>query len=150
MSQGQVSTRAFATLSDPGYFPGLWALLNSIYAYHGDELRVFVFSYGLTNAQCARLGLHPLTIEVISCDALPFHPKGAWEAKQQIMGQLIPIARCVYLLDCDLVLTSRVDDVFAAAESGKIVSSTDGAGIDFGNSYRPHYTLEGFHRNARQ
>jgi hypothetical protein len=130
--------RVFTTLSDSSYFPGLWALLNSIYVYHGDELRVFVFSYGLTDAQLARLEVHPLTIDVISCDTLPFSPAGAWEAKQQIMGQLIPKARCVYLLDCDLVLTSRVDDVFALAETGKIVSSTDGAGIDFGNAYRAY------------
>jgi hypothetical protein len=47
--------RVFATLSDAKYFPGLWALLNSIYVYHGDELRVFVFSYGLTPAQLRRL-----------------------------------------------------------------------------------------------
>jgi hypothetical protein len=128
-------SRVFAVVSDARYVEGLWALLNSIYAYHGDGFRVFLFDAGLTQDQLSRLAQHPLTLEVISASAMAFRASGAWELKQQVMAHLIPRARCVYLLDADLVLTSRVDDVFEAAEQGAIVSSTDGAGIGFGNEY---------------
>jgi hypothetical protein len=127
--------RVFATLSDPAYFPGLWGLLNSIYVHHGDQLRVFVFSHGLETGQLQRLAEHPLTIEVLDTRSLPFSSAGPWEAKQQIMAVLVRRAQCVYLLDCDLALTSNVDDIFALASQGKIVSSTDGYEIDFDAIY---------------
>jgi len=127
--------RAFAVVCDPAYFPGLWALLNSIYAYHGAQHAVFVFSRGLTREQKARLGHHPLVIRLREHDELPFRSPGTWETKQQVFASLMPEARCVYLLDADVVLTSRVDDVFALAEAGKIVASRDGTGVNFNQDY---------------
>jgi hypothetical protein len=109
-----LSERAFAILSDPTYFPGLWALLNSIYAYHDEEVRVFVFGYGLALDHLRRLRCHPIPIEYVSTDKFPFRPAGAWEAKQQIMSYLIPKARCVYLLPGEwgqLLTLDRSDSV---------------------------------------
>src|SRR5436190_22410250 len=98
----KVYERVFATVAEKSYFPGLWALLNSIYAYHQDELRVFVFDCGLTVEQREGLGRHPLAIEVLPSSKLAFPPVGPWETKQQVFAELLPIAKSVMLLDCDL------------------------------------------------
>lgn len=116
--------RAFATVSDAGYFPGLWALLNSIHAYHGLEIPAFVFDAGLTSRQ--RLALASASPLRERLTVLPSQAPGAWETKQKSLAALLPLVRTVFLLDADLVLTSAMDDVFAKAGEGWIVSSRDG------------------------
>ena len=127
--------RAFATVCDREYFPGLWALLNSLWVYHQDTIPVYVFDFDLTSAQKSRLLTHPISPELISVSSLPFPSPGTWEAKQQVFAYLLKRASCIYLLDADLVLVSNVKDVFEWAEEGKIVSSHDGPG----KYYKPHY-----------
>lgn len=130
------SERAFAAVSDGVYFSGLRALLNSLFVYHGREAPVFVFDHGFTEGQREELSRHPLFPEVIPAAELAHPAPGTWEAKQQVFAHLLPRARLVYLLDADLVLTSRVDDVFALAAEGKIISSRDGPrGVDYSFAY---------------
>jgi hypothetical protein len=124
-------SRAFAIVSDSSYFSGLWAVLNSIYVYHGNEIRVFVFSNGMTSEQNSRIESHVLgnAITLLVDSRVSVRPPvGIWEAKQQTFDFLMGKARCVCLLDADLVLLSRIDDVFNLAEEGRIVSSRDGVG----------------------
>jgi hypothetical protein len=122
-------SHAFAIVSDSAYFSGLWALLNSIHAYYENEIRVFVFGNRLTAEQRSRIESHVLRDAITLFDdaRVSVHPPvGIWEAKQQTFDFLMGQARCVCLLDADLVLLSRLDDVFSLAEGGKIVSSRDG------------------------
>jgi hypothetical protein len=129
------ASRAFAVVCDHNYFPGLRGLLNSILTYHGLELPVFILDHGMTDEQRQYLRTHPLRPQVGSTEILPVLPAGTWEAKQQVPAWLLPAVRCLYLLDADLVLTSRVDDVFTMAEEGRIVSSTDGEGVAYEEEY---------------
>jgi predicted O-methyltransferase YrrM len=130
---------AFAAVADPRYATGLWALLNSIHAYHGGELRIFVFLHGrFPAALLEALETHPLrdALTLVPTSRLRSAPSGCWEAKQQIFDYLMGRARCVCLLDADLVLLSPLDDVFAQAATGKIVGCRDGtAELCFDESY---------------
>ena len=133
---------AFAIVSDPGYFPGLWALLNSIHAYHDRELRVFLFGYHLASEHSRILRSHPLggALTLLN-NAKVFEqtPEGVWEAKQQVLDFLLGTVRRVCLLDADLILLSRLDDVFQLAAEGRIVSSQDGKSpLHFGEEYRSY------------
>lgn len=132
--------RAFAVVSDSTYFPGLWALLNSVKAYYDDEIRIFVFGNGLTAEQCLRIKFHALGNAVtLLTDVGPYAhpPDGTWETKQQTLDFLMGKARCICLLDADIVLLSRIDDVFNLAAQGRIVSSRDGDGLmNMGEEYR--------------
>jgi len=131
--------RAFATVSDERYFPGLWALLNSIYAYYGCDYRVFVVGHQLPGSAVADLRRHPLghSLTLIDDQELAYKSVGAWEAKQCVPSYLCGRADTVCMLDADLVLLTRLDDVFAWAEQGLIVSSRDGQqDRDFDAHYR--------------
>lgn len=130
---------AFATVCDREYFPGLWALLNSVWAYHRAIIPLYVFDFNLTSDQLAQLRGHPLAPRIHPVSSFPFHSPGTWEAKQQVFSFLLPHARCIYLLDADLVLVSKVEDVFKWAEQGKIVSSHDGPG----KYYRENFKIYG-------
>lgn len=117
--------RVIAVVSDQGYFPGLQALINSVYAYH-PELPIFVFERGLHTAELTWLTNHPARIEIRPVDRFPYPSPGMWEAKQQAPAECITRARTVCLIDADIVLVSRIDDVFELAEEGKIVAGSDG------------------------
>jgi len=117
--------RAIAIPCDQGYFPGLRALINSIFAYH-PELPVLVFERGFHTAELAWLAKHPARIEVRSVNRFPYPAPGMWEAKQQVPAECIAHARTVCLIDADIVLLSRIDDVFELAEEGRIVAGSDG------------------------
>ena len=119
---------AFVVTSDDRYFPGLWALLNSIHAYHGGELRTFVVSVGFSADSIDALKAHPLGSSLTIIDSRDFHypPSGTWEAKQCVLSYLAGSVVTACLLDADLVLLSRLDDVFALGDNGRIVTSQDG------------------------
>ena len=117
--------RVIAIACDQGYFPGLRALINSIYAYH-PELPIFVFERGFHSVELSWLKSHPACIEIRSIDRFPYPARGMWEAKQQVPAECIAYARTVCLIDADIVLVSRIDDVFELAEEGKIVAGRDG------------------------
>jgi Galactosyltransferase len=127
--------RLFVVVCNAAYYPGLQALLNSIFAYHGQEIPIHIYGPDLDAEQLSWIDAHPAPSQVWRLSELPIHVLGLWEAKQQVFSHSLGMARCVYLLDADLVLTSRVDDVFDLAEEGLIVSSSDGAGIAYGQNY---------------
>ena len=127
--------RLFAIAADPGYFRGLRAVLNSIHAYHGDDIPVFVYQRNLSEAQLIELHAHPTCPQVWHVNDLLRVPLGMWEAKQQVFAHCLGRARAVFLLDADVVLTSAMDDVFELALGGKIVASADGAGSQYGADY---------------
>ena len=127
--------RIFAIACDANYEPGLHALLNSLWVYYRGELAIFVYHRGLSRESLERLAGHPNRPHLHHTAELPFPAAGMWEAKQQVFAHCIGRACCVYLLDADLVLTSRVDDVFELAEQGRIVSSADGGVRTFGPDY---------------
>lgn len=130
--------RAFAVVSDDRFFSGLLANLGSIFAYYGKAVRVYVIGHGLTGEQQSILGRHPLGSALTILDTRDFArtPAGCWEAKQQCASELVAELTTLCLLDADLVLLSRVDDIFEIAEEGRIVSSQDGSGITFDDSYK--------------
>lgn len=117
--------RAIAVVCDQGYFPGLQSLINSVYVYH-PELPILVFERGFHSAEFTWLRIHPAQIEVRSVDRFPYPAPGMWEAKQQVPAESIAHARTVCLIDVDIVLVSRIDDVFELAEENKIVAARDG------------------------
>lgn len=127
--------RIFAIACDGNYAPGLRALLNSLWAYYRGELAVFIYHRGFSADGLARLETDRNRPHLFPTSALPFPPAGMWEAKQQIFAHCLGQARCVYLLDADLVLTSRVNDVFEQAEEGRIVSSCDGGQRTYGDEF---------------
>ncbi len=131
--------QAFAVVADSNFYPGLMALLNSIHVYHGASIRTFVFVYHLTEAQVEEIREHPMgpAITLLQDVSVRRKPAGIWEAKQQVLDYLMGRAKVVCLLDADLVLLSKLGDVFNLAERGKIVSSRDGTDpIRFGREYR--------------
>jgi hypothetical protein len=133
--------RAFVTVSDATYLPGLWALLNSIWAYHGSEYRVFVVGHRLPASAREQLTRHPLgsALTVLDDQQFAYLPAGAWEAKQCALAYLCGRVVSACLLDADLVLLSRLDDAFTAAEHGSIVTCWDGnRPIRFGEEYRSY------------
>ena len=127
--------RLFALAADPGYFRGLMATLNSIYAYHAAEIPVFIYQRKMTEEHLGRLHAHPLRPQIWHINDLPTPPLGMWEAKQQIFAHCMGRVRVVMLLDADLVLTSDMNDVFEFARAGKIVSGADGGGPNCGAEY---------------
>ena len=131
--------RVFVVACDGAYYPGLMALLNSIWAYHRNRIPVFVYHRDMTGAQLEALFAHPAGVRLFHVSTLPFACAGLWEAKQQIFAHCLGRARCVYLLDADVVLASEMEDVFQLAEAGKIVASADGGG----GSYDARYAVYG-------
>jgi hypothetical protein len=127
--------RLFAVVCAASYFPGLQALLNSIHAYHGREIRVHVYVRGFDAKQLCWLEGHLLGPRAYQVDELPLPVLGIWGAKQQVFAHCLGQARCVCLLDAGLVLTSPLDDMFELAAQGKIVSSSEGAGVAYGPDY---------------
>lgn len=132
---GTMLERAFAVACDGNYFPGLRTLTNSIWAYHQNQIPIFLYHRGLNAEQMEEMRTHPAGVRLHRVEELAFPSPGMWEAKQQIFAHCIGQARCVYLLDADLVITSEMTDVFELAQSGKIVSSADGSGVGYDISY---------------
>ena len=128
--------RVFVVACDGNYFPGLRALLNSIWAYHGNEIPVFVYYRRFSPAQLCELRRHPAGVRLFHVSGLMRRCPGLWEAKQQVFAHCLGRARCVYLLDADVVLTSEMHDVFRLAAAGKIVASADGGGGKYDRRYR--------------
>jgi predicted O-methyltransferase YrrM len=127
--------RLFAVAANGAYFPGLQALLNSVHAYHAGRIPVRVYLHGFDEQQLESLKRHPLSIEIFRTGDLPLPVLGIWEAKQQVFAHAVGVARCVCLLDADLVLTSPLDDIFELAAEGHIVSSSDGGELLYGPDY---------------
>ena len=128
--------RIFALACDVAYIPGLFGTLNSIYTHHGNRIPVFIYERDFSAGGRARLKAHPLAPSVFPIDILPHPSPGLWEAKQQVMAHCLGRARCVFLLDADIVLTSGMDDVFALAAAGKIVGGRDGGRICYDEAHR--------------
>jgi hypothetical protein len=120
--------RAFIVVSDNSFFPGLWALLNSILAYYEHEYRVFIVGHHLSSSAVADLRHHPLASAITLLDDRNFayRPLGAWEAKQSTLSHICGQVATVCLLDADIVLLSRLDDAFESAENGLLVTCEDG------------------------
>ena len=127
MGEG-VLPRAFAVACDGGYYPGLVALLNSIWAYHGNRIPVFIYHRDMSRKQLTALARHPVGTRLHRIEELAYPSAGMWEAKQQVFAHCLGRARCVYLVDADVVLASEMDDVFELARMGRIVASADGGG----------------------
>ena len=124
-----MNSRAFAVVTNRDYLPGVRALLRSIAAYHGDSYPVYIFVHGeITEEDRRQLrdNVHKGQLELIEMPLRQPPPPGCWEVKQQALAQLVGQAETVCLLDADLILLSDITDVFALAESGKIVSCRDG------------------------
>jgi hypothetical protein len=117
--------RIIAIPCDRNYFASLKALINSVHAYH-PELPIFVFERGFHTAELAWLSNHSAHIEVRPVARFPYPAPGMWEAKQQVPSECITHARTICLIDADIVLLSRIDDVFELAEEGRIVAGRDG------------------------
>lgn len=118
---------AFACIADRNYFIGIWSLINSIYAYHGDEYPVFVFDLGLAKDQVDSLRRHPVKVflvRTIDPDAYGGNVRKLFfDVRCGLFSYLIGKVRVVYMIDADIVLTSRMDDVFQLARQGKIVTN---------------------------
>ena len=116
---------AFLSVSDGNYFPGLWALVNSVYAYHKTEYKFYVLDIGLSPDQITSITDHPLDIRVVPLDECIYCSGGAWEFKQQAFATIMNRARIILLMDADTIITSAVHDVFLSAKRGDIVVFPD-------------------------
>jgi len=137
---------ALAVACDINYFPGCRALINSVFTYH-PELPIFVFERGFTEREFSWCATHPAGIHVYSISRFPFFCPGLWEAKQQVFAECVGRARTVCLIDADIVLLSRLDDVFQHAKHGRIVAGCDAMNIYYDDSYAV-YGLEMAGRSA--
>jgi hypothetical protein len=128
-------TNAIALVTDLEYFPGSRALINSIYAYH-PELPIFLFQRGLQKEEFEWLHSHPADIQVCAITHFPYFCPGMWEAKQQAFAECFGRSQVVCLIDADIVLLSRIDDVFQEAAAGKIVAGCDAWRITYEDEFR--------------
>jgi hypothetical protein len=131
--------RAFALACSSNYFVGLEALLNSIHAYHGDRIPVFIYERGFGQRELEWIAAHPLRTTVFRISEFPHQAPGLWEAKQQVLAQCLGRARCVFLVDVDIVFTSAMDDVWELAEQGKIVIGHDGGEMRYNDAYAAYH-----------
>lgn len=76
-------------VSSDAEFPGLWALLNSVYADYGGEYRVFIVGYGVLPDSLAALQSHPLRSVLTLLDSRDFaYPaKRTHDANQSALAQ---------------------------------------------------------------
>lgn len=132
--------RAFVVVADERYTLPLAALLNSIHAYHGCEIPVFVYERGFGDIDTRIIEQHPLKPTLLRVRELPFHPDGMWEAKQQVFAHCLGRARVVLLIDADVVLTSPLNDIFELAATGKIVAGIDTGHIEYTKLYDVYST----------
>jgi len=106
---------AFYTVSDADYFVGTVALLNSIRLVGHDE-QFFVSDCGLDGRQ--RRFLEPLaTLVDASLHEVPHHAK--------LRAALEHEADVMILLDSDMLVVRRLDELIARAERGSIVAFAD-------------------------
>lgn len=117
--------KSFTSVCDEEYFPGLWAMINSIYKYNGTEIPLYLFDIGLNISQKKSLNEHPLTIYLLDKNVLPFQTINAWECKQQVLSVLSEFSRYVLLTDSDIIFTKQAKEYFNMAKKGYIVSYYD-------------------------
>lgn len=129
--------RAIAVVCDLGYIRGGQALINSIQVYH-PELPIFVFERGFRAEEFAWMAGQPARIQVSSVSRFPYYCPGLWEAKQQVLAECLGRVRHLCLIDADVVLLSRIDDVFEASEQGRIAAGCDLWHIQFGEEYQSY------------
>ena len=101
---------AFFTVADARFFPGLVALLNSLRLVGHDE-PVFVVDAGLTDPQRERLSPHVTVLPAPAGDAAVLLAPA---------GPLQRSAEVAVLVDADIVVLRRLDDVIASAGGGRI------------------------------
>lgn len=135
-------SQCFALAVDAAYEPGLFAVVNSIYAYHRDSVPVRIYYRDISRESLAWLGRHPARPTLVNLLHLPTAHRGMWEVKQQIPAWEMLHSRLVFLLDVDCVLCSPMHDIFNLAAEGFIVGAKDGAGVV---EYTDDYRIYGIH-----
>jgi hypothetical protein len=105
----------FCTIADATYFPGLVALVNSL-RLHGHHERVTVVDLGLSDRQRREVASE--------CDFVsPPRAVHAWLLAPQALAAVG--ADVAVYLDCDVVVTAPLDDVFDDARVGKLCAFPD-------------------------
>jgi hypothetical protein len=107
----------FFTIADAGYYPGLVALVNSL-RLHGHTDPISVLDVGLTEAQRSEISAE--------CDLVllpPGAPQNPW-LLHPLVCQL-RLARTTVYIDCDIIVTSPLDQLLATARRGAICAFAD-------------------------
>jgi hypothetical protein len=107
----------FYTISSAGYFPGTVALLNSL-RVTGNAGELVVLDRGLSPGQRARLEQHAHVVDL---------PAGAvgHPMLSKPFARLFEPRGIVALVDSDMIVARRLDDVLARAADGKICLFAD-------------------------
>ena len=63
--------RLFTFACNATYIPGLLGALNSIYAYHGSRIPVFIYECDFSTEELAQVDAHPVSPLVFPIDCLP-------------------------------------------------------------------------------
>lgn len=108
-------TTAFYTLADANHYIGLVGLINSLRLQEHDE-PIYVADCGLTETQRDRLCEHA-TLVPVSTDGPP-----------NLVKTVVPLAHpapVMILIDADIIVAKRLDDLVDSAGSGKIVAFAD-------------------------
>jgi len=109
-------TTAFYTVASANHFLGLVGLVNSLRLV-GHREPVFVSDCGLTDAQRERLAPHVTLLEADHRGRSP-----------HLVKTIVPLAHpadVMILVDADIIVTRRLDDLTETAREGKIVVFED-------------------------
>lgn len=127
MNNESIINYSFASIADKNYFPGIWSLLNSIYAYHNNKYSAFIFDIGLTDEQKIMLLEHPISTYIVQSVCPISYGKNLkklfFDVRCGLFSYLIGKVKNVYMIDADIVLTSKMDDVFELSDKGNIVTN---------------------------
>jgi hypothetical protein len=106
---------AFYTVANSRHFIGVVGLLNSLRLV-GHEEPLFILDCGLDPRQREQLALHSRVV--------PAPTDGAPTSVKNILPLAHP-ADVMVLLDADVIVTRRLDEVIALARRGRLVAFTD-------------------------
>ena len=106
----------FVTMADADHATGVVALVNSLRLLGHDE-SFTVLDLGLTASQRRELSTECAIV------AAPDHPRHPWLLAPSAC--LAVDAAIVVYLDCDTLVTTRLDDIFADARAGRVVAFAD-------------------------
>jgi hypothetical protein len=106
----------YFTSADAAFYPGTVALINSL-RLTGNEGEIVVSDLGLTDPQRQRLS----AVATVKPPGAPRdHAPKALPTSAEATG-------CVILLDSDMLIVSRLDDLVEIADAGKLVLFQDAA-----------------------
>jgi len=136
--QSHGSATAFYTLADANHFIGLVGLINSLRLQQHEE-PVYVADCGLTPTQRERLR-ERATLVPVSGDGPP-----------NLLKTVVPLAHpaeVMILIDADIIVTRRLDDLVDESRDGRIVAFADRVSLRFDDRWSELLALGSLRRQT--